>query len=68
MKIKVMNIGVISREDYQQRTIAIAKGTYKPRKGGKLIPKVIATDFNVKFGLHYSQLMPEPDLELEPNQ
>jgi len=125
MKIKVMNIGVISREDYQQRTIAIAKGTYKPRKGepkvwfesinsmaqvlssdnqrllklivdheprslaelerishrnksnlsrtlktlerygivelpregGKIIPRVKATDFSVKFGLHFSQPM-----------
>ncbi len=29
---KVMNIGIISREDYRQRTIAIAKGEYTPRK------------------------------------
>jgi predicted transcriptional regulator len=29
---KTMKIGVISKEDYQKRTIAIAKGEYKPRK------------------------------------
>jgi len=128
MKVKVMNVGVISKEDYQKRTIAIAKGTYKPKKsepkvwfesmnsmaqvlssenqkllklivdhqprslaelgrishrnksnlsrtlktlarygivelpkeGGKLVPKVKATDFNVRFGLHYSQPISEP--------
>ncbi|NER25004.1 MAG: transcriptional regulator [Symploca sp. SIO1B1] len=27
-----MKIGIISREDYRQRTIAIAKGQYKPRE------------------------------------
>ena len=30
METKVMKIGIISREDYIQRTIAIAKGQYKP--------------------------------------
>jgi predicted transcriptional regulator len=25
-----------------------------PKKEGRLVPKVIATDFNVQFGLHYS--------------
>ena len=25
-----------------------------PKKDGRLVPKVIATDFNVQFGLHYS--------------
>jgi predicted transcriptional regulator len=127
MKVKVMNVGVISKEEYQKRTIAIAKGIYKPKKGepkvwfesinsmaqvlssdnqkllklivehepsslaelerisrrkksnlsrtlktlarygivelpkegGKLIPKVKATDFNVKFGLHYSRPVQE---------
>ena len=120
---KVMNVGIISREDYAKRTIAIAKGDYKPRKdepsiwfeslnsmsqvlssdnqnllkviiehkpgslaeleklserkksnlsrtlktlekygivelakiAGKLVPKVMATDFRVEFGLHYSK-------------
>ncbi len=119
---KVMKVGIISKEDYIKRTMAIAKGTYKPRKGepkiwfeslnsmsqvlssenqdllkviiehkpmslteleklsnrkksnlsrtlktlerygivklqkkeGRLVPKVIATDFSVQFGLHYS--------------
>ena len=118
-----MKVGIISREDYVKRTIAIAKGKYKPRKGepsiwfeslnsmsqvlssdnqnllkviiehkprslaeleklsdrkksnlsrtlktlekygivelpkkeGKLVPKVLATDFKVEFGLHYSK-------------
>lgn len=27
-----MNVGIISRENYKKRTIAIAKGTYKPKK------------------------------------
>ena len=30
--MKVMNIGIISQEDYKKRTIAIAKGKYKPKK------------------------------------
>ncbi len=118
-----MKVGIISREDYVKRTIAIAKGKYKPRKEepsiwfeslnsmsqvlssdnqnllkviiehkprslaeleklsdrkksnlsrtlktlekygivelpkkeGKLVPKVLATDFKVEFGLHYSK-------------
>jgi len=29
---KVVTIGIISRKDYRQRTIAIAKGEYVPRK------------------------------------
>jgi len=29
---KILKIGVISREDYKKRTIAIARGEYKPRK------------------------------------
>lgn len=28
--MKVMNVGIMSREAYKQRTIAIAKGKYKP--------------------------------------
>jgi predicted transcriptional regulator len=32
MVTKIMKVGVISREDYIKRTIAIAKGNYKPRK------------------------------------
>ena len=122
MLVKVMKIGIISRENYIKRTVAIAKGQYKPRndepkiwfetlksmsqilsnenqnllkliidqkprslaelekishrkksnlsrtlrtlekygivelpkKEGRLVPKVIATDFEVEFGLHYS--------------
>lgn len=122
MNTKVMTVGIISKENYVKRTIAIAKGNYKPRRGepkvwfeslnsmsqvlssdnqnllkliikhkprslaeleklsdrkksnlsrtlktlerygiirlskkdGKLVPKVIATDFKVEFGLHYS--------------
>jgi len=30
---KVVTIGIISSEGYRQRTIAIAKGEYTPRKG-----------------------------------
>jgi len=30
MAQKVLNVGIISREDYMKRTIAIAKGKYKP--------------------------------------
>ena len=33
MVTKVMKVGIISREAYQRRTIAIARGEYKPRKG-----------------------------------
>jgi len=29
--MKVMNVGIMSREDYRNRTIAIAKGEYKPK-------------------------------------
>jgi len=29
---KVVKVGIISREDYRERTIAIAKGEYAPRK------------------------------------
>lgn len=32
MVTKVMKVGIISRDDYIKRTIAIAKGNYKPRK------------------------------------
>lgn len=32
MTIRVMKVGIISREDYAKRTIAIAKRNYKPRK------------------------------------
>jgi predicted transcriptional regulator len=123
MAVKVMKIGIISRENYAKRTIAVAKGQYKPRNDepkiwfetlksmsqilsnenqdllkliidhkprsltelekishrkksnlsrtlrtlerygivelpmskGRLVPKVIATDFKVEFGLNYSQ-------------
>ena len=29
---KILKIGIISRDDYKKRTIAIARGEYKPRK------------------------------------
>jgi len=29
---KVISVGIISRENYRQRTISIANGEYKPRK------------------------------------
>lgn len=32
MLTKVMKVGIISKDDYVKRTIAIAKGKYKPRK------------------------------------
>lgn len=32
MRTKVLTIGIISKKDYIKRTIAIAKGEYKPRK------------------------------------
>ena len=32
MATHVMKIGIISKEDYIKRTLAIAKGEYKPRK------------------------------------
>lgn len=32
MATKVMKVGIISKENYIKRTIAIAKGDYKPRK------------------------------------
>ena len=33
MAKNVVKIGVISREDYKKRTIAIARGDYKPKRG-----------------------------------
>lgn len=33
MKNHPPNIGIMSREDYRRRTIAIAKGLYKVEKG-----------------------------------
>ena len=33
MRKKVLKIGIIPREDYKKRTIAIAPGEYKPKKG-----------------------------------
>ncbi len=29
---KIMKIGIMSKDDYRKRTIAIARGEYKPRK------------------------------------
>ena len=31
MKMQTLNVGIMSRADYQKRTIAIAKGEYKPK-------------------------------------
>jgi len=126
MKTRVMKVGIISRDDYRKRTIAIAKGDYKPgkdepkvwfeslnsmaqvlssdnqsllqqiiehkprslaelekisarkksnlsrtlktlerygivelpREGGRMVPRVKATDFRVQFGLNYSHFSP----------
>ena len=33
MKTKVLKIGIMSRDAYRQRTIAIAKGEYRPKRG-----------------------------------
>jgi predicted transcriptional regulator len=33
MATTVMKVGIISKEDYRQRTIAIAKGEYVPKHG-----------------------------------
>jgi predicted transcriptional regulator len=30
---KVMKVGILSREEYRERTLAIARGTYKPKRG-----------------------------------
>lgn len=30
--MKVMNVGIMSREAYKKRTIAVVNGTYQPRK------------------------------------
>ena len=30
---KVLRVGIVSQEDYRKRTIAIARGEYKPKKG-----------------------------------
>jgi predicted transcriptional regulator len=32
MRKKVLKIGIISRNDYKKRTIAIARGEYKPKR------------------------------------
>ncbi len=32
MSDSILKIGIISREDYQKRTLAIARGEYKPEK------------------------------------
>ncbi len=32
MNDNILKIGIISREDYQKRTLAIARGEYKPEK------------------------------------
>lgn len=33
MAKKILKVGIISQEDYEKRTIAIARGEYKPKKG-----------------------------------
>jgi predicted transcriptional regulator len=131
MRTKILSIGIISKQEYIKRTIAIAKGEYRPRKDepkvwfesiksmaqvlsnenqellkliakykpcsltelerisnrkkanlsrtlktlekynivelpktskGTITPKVMATDFKVQFGLHYSHIG-EEDLQ-----
>ena len=32
MRTNVLKIGILSKEDYRKRTIAIAKGEYQPKK------------------------------------
>jgi len=32
MKTKTIKVGIISKDEYKKRTIAIAKGEYKPKK------------------------------------
>ena len=32
MSVQAMKVGIISREDYVKRTLAIAKGDYKPKE------------------------------------
>ena len=47
MANKVLKVGIISRDEYKKRTIAIAKGEYKPQRGE---PKVWLTfAFHMKF-------------------
>ena len=33
MSTKVLNLGVISKDDFRKRTTAIASGNYKPARG-----------------------------------
>lgn len=33
MAKRIVKIGIMSREDYKKRTIAIARGDYKPKRG-----------------------------------
>ena len=33
MAKKVLKLGIMSREDYKKRTMAIARGEYRPKKG-----------------------------------
>lgn len=33
MASKVMKVGIMSREEYRERTLAIARGEYKPKRG-----------------------------------
>lgn len=40
---KKIKIGIMSREEYRKRTIAIAKGEYKPKRGE---PKIWFESFN----------------------
>ena len=32
MKLKTITVGIMSKEDYKNRTMAIVKGEYKPKK------------------------------------
>ena len=33
MERKILKFGIMSREDYKKRTMAIARGEYRPKKG-----------------------------------
>ena len=45
--MKTIRVGIMSKEEYKQRTINIAKGLYVPKSNE---PKVKATQFKVEFG------------------
>lgn len=49
---RVVSVGIISYEEYKQRTMAIAQGIYPPKPGE---PKIwFESFFRVEFGLYHS--------------